>query len=883
MKKLAAALLALLALPASAYAQTSITLPIAANAVADLGNGPLNVRVVQGNASIFTAQGSGVGSTPGSSTTLTLTTAPATAPIVGALISGTGITSGTTITAYDGNTSITLSAAMTVAASTPVAWGAACPSDASGIPAHYIQASILAGYYLMYTQARICAVSPGGPTANTLLILPILHDPISGSVPAYNVAAGSPSVPSSWLAIPPVQAGYVLTDNGPGVLASFQARGNGTVNSVSVVTANGISGSVANPTSTPAITLALGAITPSSVAIGAGSAITSSGPGGALGSNAFTSTAYLPLAGGTLTGGLSTNSQITSTLATGTAPFVIASTTRVANLNVATAGNADTVTTNANLTGPITSVGNATSIASQTGTGTKFVVDTSPSLVTPALGVATATSLAIGGATIGSNGLAVAGHLLLEGVTSTGATGTGALVFGTAPSVSSLTVTTAFTATGLVTLADHATQGANTFQANVTGGTASPTAATLPSCTGAAAALQYTNGTGLSCGTVTAAASSITAGTTIVNGGPGVLFNNSNGGTLVSSTTLPSGLSATSMSLTTPALGVATATSLAIGGATIGSNGLAVTGHLLLEGVTSTGATGTGNLAFSANTTFTGTTAVAVADASTGYRIGGAATSANYLRGNGTNFVSSAIQAGDLPLATNAAIGGMRGDTSTISCVAGVCSAVGAAATAITDLTTTITGGAGASVLTATTSGCSGTTPCLSHSNIANLLTAGSGIGVTGTTNATLALKTPYFQAYNSGSQSVTNDTATKLTLNTKTFDSNSWFDATTNYRYTPLLAGKYRFTIQVYGQVATALSRVTGILYKNGSSYSQNDFLFTAGTFSSVNFTTTVDMNGSTDYVEAYGRIAGTGGSNAIAGGNSPLVTFFEGAYVSP
>lgn len=42
-----------------------------------------------------------------------------------------------------------------------------------------------------------------------------------------------------------------------------------------------------------------------------------------------------------------------------------------------------TVTTNANLTGPITSVGNATSIASQTGTGTKFVVDTSPTIITP--------------------------------------------------------------------------------------------------------------------------------------------------------------------------------------------------------------------------------------------------------------------------------------------------------------------------------------------------------------------------------------------------------------------------------------------------------------------------------------------------------------------
>lgn len=41
-----------------------------------------------------------------------------------------------------------------------------------------------------------------------------------------------------------------------------------------------------------------------SVTIGAGSAITSSGSGGVLGSNAFNSTAYLPLSGGTLTGSL---------------------------------------------------------------------------------------------------------------------------------------------------------------------------------------------------------------------------------------------------------------------------------------------------------------------------------------------------------------------------------------------------------------------------------------------------------------------------------------------------------------------------------------------------------------------------------------------------
>jgi hypothetical protein len=53
-------------------------------------------------------------------------------------------------------------------------------------------------------------------------------------------------------------------------------------------------------------------------------------------------------------------------------------------------GNSATVTTNANLTGPIASVGNATSIASQTGTGSKFVVDTSPTLVTPNIGTPSA-------------------------------------------------------------------------------------------------------------------------------------------------------------------------------------------------------------------------------------------------------------------------------------------------------------------------------------------------------------------------------------------------------------------------------------------------------------------------------------------------------------
>lgn len=98
--------------------------------------------------------------------------------------------------------------------------------------------------------------------------------------------AGGAFIFCLWLSLNPVAAQIQ-----PGAAGSSGGGGGGTVTSVSVVTANGISGSVANPTTTPAITLTLGAITPSSVAIGAGSAITSSGPGGALASGAYAAAA----------------------------------------------------------------------------------------------------------------------------------------------------------------------------------------------------------------------------------------------------------------------------------------------------------------------------------------------------------------------------------------------------------------------------------------------------------------------------------------------------------------------------------------------------------------------------------------------------------------
>lgn len=64
-----------------------------------------------------------------------------------------------------------------------------------------------------------------------------------------------------------------------GVSQQPAGSGTGSVTNVSVVTANGVSGSVANPTSTPAITLTLGDITPNSIGyVTPGSNLSGTGP-----------------------------------------------------------------------------------------------------------------------------------------------------------------------------------------------------------------------------------------------------------------------------------------------------------------------------------------------------------------------------------------------------------------------------------------------------------------------------------------------------------------------------------------------------------------------------------------------------------------------------
>lgn len=180
---------------------------------------------------------------------------------------------------------------------------------------------------------------------------------ISGLTTLGDIIYGGASGTRSRLGVG--STGNVLTVSG-GIPSWSPPATSGTVTSVSIVSTNGLAGTVATSTTTPAITLST---TITGILQGNGTAISAASTTGS-GSVVLATSPTL------VTPALGTPSALVGTNITGTAAGL-------------TAG---TVTTNANLTGVITSSGNTTSITSQTGTGSTFVVQTSPTLITPNLG-----------------------------------------------------------------------------------------------------------------------------------------------------------------------------------------------------------------------------------------------------------------------------------------------------------------------------------------------------------------------------------------------------------------------------------------------------------------------------------------------------------------
>jgi len=111
----------------------------------------------------------------------------------------------------------------------------------------------------------------------------------------------------------------------------------------------------------------------------------------------------------------------------------------------------------------------------------------------------------------------------------------------------------------------------------------------------------------------------------------------------------------------------------------------------------------------------------------------------------------------------------------------------------------------------------------------------------------------PAFSANTVTAQSFPNSTYTKVQINVETFDTNSNYDPTTNYRFTPTVAGYYQINGNVsFVGAAAGYARVA--IYKNGGDWIQgsgipnNTQIGGQATVSSV-----ISFNGTTDYVELY------------------------------
>lgn len=196
-------------------------------------------------------------------------------------------------------------------------------------------------------------------------------------------------------------------------------------------------------------------------------------------------------------------------------------------------------------------------ITGATSNGTSVTL-TSPTLVTPALGVATATSIAIGGATIGPNAVAVTGSATISGVLG---------VHTTSPNIGAWG-----SGQGVVTISGTGTNW-GTLEFQSLGAGTSNRIATI---------IGYNNTTEL------ARIEIITDATGSTNGD--IAFRNNGSETARILYNGNFGIGTTGPTRVLDVIGTAAvSTSLAIGGATIGTNALAVTGTANISGIATVG------------------------------------------------------------------------------------------------------------------------------------------------------------------------------------------------------------------------------------------------------------------------------------------------------
>lgn len=140
------------------------------------------------------------------------------------------------------------------------------------------------------------------------------------------------------------------------------------------------------------------------------------------------------------------------------------------------------------------------------------------------------------------------------------------------------------------------------------------------------------------------------------------------------------------------------------------------------------------------------------------------------------------------------------------------------------------------------------------------------------TSASTFAGTGPAFSAYRGTSaQSISGSTFTKVQIQTEEFDTASCYDNSTNYRFTPNVAGYYQVNGSIY--VSGTVTRAFIVVYKNGSEFKRGTDLSTSSPIVSC----LVYLNGTTDYVELFGYAVGT----SLTFGAAQAETYFQASMV--
>ena len=107
-----------------------------------------------------------------------------------------------------------------------------------------------------------------------------------------------------------------------------------------------------------------------------------------------------------------------------------------------------------------------------------------------------------------------------------------------------------------------------------------------------------------------------------------------------------------------------------------------------------------------------------------------------------------------------------------------------------------------------------------------------------------------------STNQTLSGNVLTKVQFDSEIYDSNNWFDSSTNYRFQPNVAGNYLCNTNIYISNAYHAGVNFAILfYKNGSEFLGSSTDHRYDELLSQNFSGIINLNGSTDYVEVYAK----------------------------